>query len=436
MFLQALIILGLILVNGLLAMAEIAVVSARKARLQQRAEAGDERARLALELANDPGDFLSTVQIGITLVGVLAGAFGGATIAGQIAAWLEGFPALARYAEAIAVTTVVLAITYFSLVLGELAPKRLALNNAEGVAAIVAGPMRLLSRVTMPLVRLLSASTHLVLRLAGVRPSDEPPVTEEEIRVLIDQGTQAGVFEEAEQDMVEAVFRLGDRRVDTLMTPRTEIYWLDLEDTAEENRRKLIEAPHGRLPVAWGNLDEVAGIVQSRDLLAQALSGEALNIEAAMIAPLFLPESMQTLKVLDLFRDTRQHIAIVIDEFGGVQGLVTAFDILESIVGDIPSLDRGDEPGITARDDGSWLVDGRLQVDEFKEVLGIASLPGDDQGYFQTMGGFMMTTLGRVPEPADRVEWGGYRFEVVDMDGMRVDKLLISRLGEEGTPRD
>ena len=431
--LEILIILALILINGLLAMAEIAVVSARKARLQQLSNQGNAKARAALALATHPADFLSTVQIGITLVGILAGAFGGATIAKSISASLATFPWLAPYSEAIGVFIVVLLITYFSLVLGELVPKRLGLSNPERIAASAAAPMRFLSRLASPLVRLLGWSTELVLKMFGYKASAEAPVSEEEIKVLIDQGRRAGVFAEAEQDMVEAVFRLGDRTVGTLMTPRTEIVWLDLEDSPEETRRKIIESDHGRYPVASGSLDNLVGIVQAKELLEHALSGQGLDLQATLLQPLIVPASMPALKVLELFRQSRVHTALVIDEFGGLQGLVTVFDILESIVGDIPSAGEVVEAEVVQREDGSWLVDGRLPVDEFKELFRLPSLPDESRGYYQTLGGFVMSYLGRIPSAADNFDWADLHFEVMDMDGFRVDKVLIIPLGDGKT---
>lgn len=427
----------LILFNGVLAMAEIAIVSARKVRLQQRADDGDERARAALDLAEDPADFLSTVQIGITLVGVLAGAFGGATLAARIAPLFELLPALAPYSHAIALVLVVVTITYFSLVLGELAPKRLALNNAEKIAAIIAPPMNFLSRVAAPLVRLLSVSSDLVLQLLGAKKSDEPPITEDEVKVLIELGTQAGVFMEAEQDMVAGVFRLADRYVGSLMTPRTEIVWLDLEDPPEETRRTIIESVHSRLPVAEGDLDHIQGIVQAKGLLSQCLAGKPVDLRATLTPPQFVPESTPALKVLEMFRSSRVHIAMVIDEFGGLMGLVTIIDILEAIVGDIPVTGETGEPEAVQRKDGSWLLDGMLPVDEFKDIFRISSLPDEGKGHYQTLGGFVMTYLGRIPSAGDQFEWGGLRFEILDMDGFRVDKVLVVPSDEaESQPAD
>ena len=429
--LEIILILVLILANGLLAMAEIAIVSARKARLQQRANEGDEKAQAALNLAEDPADFLSTVQVGITLVGILAGAFGGATIASRIAEQLSKVDVLAPYSGAIGLGLVVFMITYLSLIFGELAPKRLALNNPEKTASAVAGPMGVLSRLVSPVVRLLSFSTTLVLRIIGVRPSMEPSVTEEEIRVLIEQGTEAGIFEEAEQDMVEGVFRLSDRRVGTLMTPRHEFIWLDLEDPPEETRRRIVESVHSRFPVASGDLDHIEGIVQAKRLLASSLDNGNLDLEGCLETPFFVPESMQALRVMELFRETGQQLILVIDEFGGVQGMVTPTDILEAIVGELPIIGRSSEPEVIQREDGSWLLDGMLPIDEFEEIFRISSLPNEERGYFQTLGGFIMAYLGRIPTSGDHFEWNALRFEVIDMDGFRVDKILVMPVPKE-----
>ena len=423
---ELVLILALILLNGVLAMAEIATVSARKARLQQLANEGDEKSRQALNLASDPSDLLSTVQIGITLVGILAGAFGGATFADRIAAWLSAIPALAPYANAIALALVVVAITYLSLILGELVPKRLALINPERVIRSLAGPMQLLAKIVHPIVRLLSVSTDLVLRLLGARSADEPPITEEEIKLLIEQGTEAGVFQEAEQDMVAGVFRLGDRRVGSLMTPRTEIYWLDLEDPPEAIRDEIIASPFSRLPVAAGDLDNIRGIVRAKDLLARSLAGQPVDVAATMVEPMFVPESMEALKVLEQFRSSGFQIALVIDEFGGLQGLVTLTDVLESIVGEIPAVDEAGEPEIVQREDGSYLLDGMVPIDEFKAIFRRSRLPNEERGYYQTLGGFIMDYLGRIPNSGDHFDWDGLRFEVVDMDGFRVDKIIVA----------
>jgi len=423
---EILLILALIILNGVLAMSETAVVSSRKARLQQRAEDGDEKAQAALRLAEDPGDFLSTVQVGITLVGILSGAFGGATVAEYLETWLKGYPQVAPYAASLSLVVVVVIITYLSLVIGELVPKALALNNPEDVASRVSGPMQALARLTSPLVRLLSASTRAVLSLLGVETSREPPVTEEEIKVMIEQGTTAGVFDQAEQDMVEAIFRLGDRRVGTLMTPRTEVYWLDLEDSPEQIRQRILHSPFSNLPVAKGNLDRVEGIVQAKDLLAQSLASERLDLAGAIKSAQFVPESLPALQVLERFRASGIHIALVIDEFGGLQGLVTIMDILESIVGEMPMVEAGEDVEILRRPDGSWLLSGMLPIDELLEVLNLKELPEINRGLYETLGGFVMVQLGRIPVSGDSFTLNGIKYEVMDMDGMRVDKVLVT----------
>ena len=422
---EILIVILLLLANGVFAMSEMAIVSARKARLQERANRGDTRARAALELANAPHRFLSAVQIGITLIGILAGAFGSATIATTLATSLERVRFLGPYHHTIAVGIVVVAITYLSMVVGELVPKRLALNNPERIARAVAGPMRALSTIAAPAVRLLTASSDLVFRLLRVRPSTEPPVTEDEIEVLIEQGTQAGVFEEVEQDMMTSVMRLGDRPISAMMTPRQDIVWLDVDDTPDEIRRKIAESTHTRFPVGHGSLDVILGIVRAKDLLVNSLCGQTTDLKATMQRALFVPEAKPALEVIELFRESRTHIALVIDEYGGLLGLVTINDILEGIVGDMPMAGETSEPSAIQREDGSWLLDGLLPLDELQDILKI-ELPEEMRGYYQTLGGFVMTHLGRIPVSADHFTWGRFRFEVMDMDGHRVDKVLVT----------
>lgn len=429
--LEILVIFLLIIANGVFSMSEIAIISSRKARLQQQAEEGDRKARVALDLANAPNLFLATTQIGITLVGILTGAFSGVTISNRLADLLDLIPLLAPYSHSIALGLVVLAITFLSLVLGELVPKRLALNNPERVASLVALPMRLLSKIGSPVVRLLSAVTDLVLRLVRMRPSSEPPITEEEIKFLIDQGTVAGVFEEAEQEMLGRVFRLGDRRVGAIMTHRKRIVWLDINDPPEKNRRKIARSIYSRFPVCQGRLGNVVGVVHVRDLLISTLVGRSFNLKTASRQPLFVHENMHVLKVMELFRESGTQFALVIDEYGTIEGIVTLNDILESVVGDIPSLDELEEPKIVQRDDGSWLVDGTLPADEMRELFDIKQLPGAKSGLYQTLGGFVMTYLKRIPVAGDKFECCGFRFEVVDMDGHRVDKVLIEPVDEK-----
>ncbi|MCX6065526.1 MAG: hemolysin family protein [Chloroflexi bacterium] len=415
---EILIIFLLILLNAVFALSEIAVVSSRKARLQQRINEGDSGAQTALRLAENPNFFLSTVQIGITLIGVLAGAVGGVTIGDALSAQFEKIPALALYAHSLGLGIVVVLITVFSLLLGELVPKRLALHNPERIASVIAGPMLFLSRLFSPIVRLMSGLTDLILALMGVKPSEEPPVTEEELQVLLDQGTQAGVFEESEQDMVEGVFRLNNRRVGSLMTPRSEIAWLDVKDTPDEIRIQIEENLFSRFPVCEDSLDNVIGVIKARDLLLESLHGEPLMLKRNLQLPAYIPETALASKALEMFKADTAEMMIVVDEFGSVQGLLTIYDILEEIVGDIDS-----EPQATQRQDGSWLLDGMLPVEDFKEIFNLRHLPDEEE--YETLGGFVMLHLGRVPKATDRFDWSGLIFEVMDMDGKRVDKVLV-----------
>ncbi|BAZ50749.1 putative hemolysin [Nostoc sp. NIES-4103] len=422
---EILIILVLIIANGVFSMSEMAIVSARKVRLQQLANQGDAKARVALKLAESPNHFLSTVQVGISLIGILTGAFGGATIANRLAPYIQLVPFLGAYSEPISFGLVVLLITYLSLIIGELVPKRLALNNPERIAAIVAIPMRALAAIASPAVYLLSASTEMVLRLLGITPSVEPQVTEEEIKILIEQGTEAGTFEEAEQDMVERVFRLGDRPVSYLMTPRPDIVWLDLEDSAEENRQKIVDSAYSRYPVCQAGLDNVLGVIPVTDLLARSFRSEPLDLTVGLRQPVFVPESTRGLKVLELFKQTITHMALVVDEYGVIQGLVTLNDIMSEIVGDVPAGPGQDEPQAVQREDGSWLLDGMLAVEDFLELFDMEEWESEERGSYQTLGGFVITHLGRIPAAADHFEWQGMRIEVMDMDGNRVDKVLV-----------
>lgn len=422
---EILIILVLIIANGVFSMSEMAIVSARKVRLQQLANQGDAKAMAALKLAESPNHFLSTVQVGISLIGILTGAFGGATIANRLAVYVKLVPLLAPYSEPISFGVVVLIITYLSLIVGELVPKRLALNNPEKIASTVAIPMRALSAIASPMVYLLSASTDLILRVLGITASTEPQVTEEEIKILIEQGTEAGTFEEAEQDMVERVFRLGDRPVSYLMTPRPDIVWLDLDDSAEENRQKMVDSAYSRYPVCQAGLDNVLGVIPVTDLLARSFRGEPLDLTVGLRQPVFVPESTRGLKVLELFKQTITHMALVVDEYGVIQGLVTLNDIMSEIVGDVPSTDGQDQPQAVQREDGSWLLDGMLPVEEFLELFGMEEWESEERGSYQTLGGFVITHLGRIPAAADHFEWQSMRIEVMDMDGNRVDKVLV-----------
>jgi len=426
--LETLVIFLLIAANGVLAMSEIAIIAARKTRLQQSANSGDAGARAALELATHPNRFLATVQIGITLVGILAGAFGGATLAHKIERLAVEVFSLEPYGGIIGVGVVVVGITFFSLVLGELAPKRIALVHAERIASAVAAPMRFLSSLAFPLVRLLGVSTDMVLRIFKVKPSLEPHVTPEEIKILVEQGTALGVFEESEQDMIEGVLRLDERPIGAFMTPRIQMVWIDVGDSPDILRAKIVDSRHSRFPVIQGSFANVLGIVSAKDILKQSLSGQSSNLRQALGPPLFVPETASALRVLELFKREGTHFALVTDEYGGIQGLVTDRDILEAIVGELPSRDEPSESEVIAREDGSWLVDGLLNIDRLKEILQMDILPDEESSRYHTVSGFMMTQLGGIPAVGQHFEWESFRFEVMDMDGRRVDKVLIARV--------
>jgi putative hemolysin len=417
---RILIIVILILISGFFAMSEAAIFAARRSRLQHRANEGDMRAQRALELSGKPNRFLPTVTIGITLVGILSGAIGGAPVADALAAQLEKIPALIPYSHSIALFIVVSLLTFVTMLLGELVPKRIALYNAEKIAGGIAGFMTFVAAVLSPVVWLLAKSTDVMLHLLRVKHTDEPPVTEEELLVQLNEGTQAGVFEEAEQDMVEGVFSLSDQRVNALMTPRNEIVWLDVNDTAPEIRRKVKDCPFSRFPVCDDSLDNVVGVVKAKDLLLADLKNGKQLQEIAR-PPLYVPETAFGSRALEILKEAKREMVLVVDEFGVVQGLLTLADILEEIVG---AFEGG--PQATQRQDGSWLLDGMLQNDEFKEIFNLRRLPDEEE--YETLGGFVMMHLGRIPQATDLFEWNGLRFEVMDMDGKRVDKILVSTI--------
>ena len=430
--LEVTIILLLILLNGLLALSELAIVSSRRVRLQQMAQDGNYGAEVALELAETPNRFLSTVQVGITLVGIFAGAIGGATISRALADLLGEWAFLAPYAGAISLILVVGSITFFTVVLGELVPKRVALQNSERIAAAISRPMRVLSVITWPVVRVLGLATDAVLVIFRLDAQEKTTLTEEEIRMLVEQGAQAGIIEEVERDMVESVFQLGDRSLEAIMTPRTEIIWLDVNANDEEIRQAVKGSSHSRFPVCDGELDKTLGLVRAKDLLADSLGGQRMRLREIMQEPLLAPENARALQVLERFRETGVHLAILVDEYGGIEGLVTSFDILEAIVGDIPTLAEIDQPPIVKRSDGSWLVDGLISVDDFKRAFDIRTLPGE--GKYQSLGGFVVFMLGSLPVPGNHFGYAGYRFEVADMDGRRVDKVILEKGPSEESP--
>jgi len=424
--LQIAVIFLLVLLNGFFAMAEMAVVSSRKARLQHAADLGRGGARLALELKRDPSRFLSTVQIGITVIGVLASVFGGATLAETLQEQLQTVPGfVGRYAATESFVTVVVVIVYVSLVLGELVPKRLALGRPEYIAARLSRLLQVMSVLTRPIERLLSASSNLVLRLVPVRHGEPPPVTEEEITLMLREATAAGHFQAQETAMVQMVFRLSDRRVSTVMRPRTQVELLDLTDSEAENRRKIRDSDYSRFPVVEDGPQHLLGVVQVKDLLTQILAERPFDIRGAVKPPIYLPNTVTALRALEIFKKSGAPMALVVDEYGDFEGVLTLHDILQSLVGDIADPTDAGSQAVVRRDDGSWLVDGLVPVDEIKDLTGLKELPGEDSVDFQTLGGFLMARINRVPQVGDRVMVMGFRFEVVDMDGRRVDRVLV-----------
>jgi putative hemolysin len=424
--LELVVLLFLVLANGLFAMSENALVAARKSRLEDWAEKGNAKAKVLLELADNPTQFFSTVQIGMTLTGILTGVFIGRILANRLSAILDEVAGLQPYSDAIAVAAVVVCVTFFSVVVGELVPKRIALGHAERVATFMAVPMRMISRLSSPVVWLSSAATDLIFRVMGSRPVQQPPVTEEEIKGLIQQGTAAGVFDATEQDMIEAVISLGDKSARALMTPRNQIVWLDITDPAEEIRRKVAESGHSRFPVCNGSLDDVVGITQTKDLLSHAFTGKPIDLRTSSQAPVFAPRSMTALQILEHIKSSGSHLVLVIDEYGGIEGLLTHHDLLEAIAGDIPFDERRPDRKAVQRPDGSWLLDGMLAIQEFKEIFALDDLPGEKKDAYQTLGGFVFTRMGRVPTTGEYFDWNRLRFEIADMDGKRIDKVLVS----------
>ncbi|MBW7888974.1 MAG: HlyC/CorC family transporter [Bacteroidetes bacterium] len=426
--LEIFIVILLILLNGVFSLSEIAIVSARKSRLQLLANKGNKRASVALNLANNPDLFLSTVQAGMTLVGILAGAYGGVTLSDNVTIYLEELNLFGSYAHSISLVLVVIAITYFTIIVGELLPKQLALRNAEPLALVMAVPMQTLSAMMNPVVQFLSFSTNILIRLFHIKNSSEPPVTDEEIKVMIAQGTKAGMFEEAEQDMVENVFRLGDKHANAFMTPRTEIIWLDSDDPLQENLKKISDHAHSFFPVCKNAIDNVIGILNVKDLLHKAIAGEPLSLESKLLRqPLFVIESISALQLLEQFKEHGTHLALLVDEYGGIQGIITINDILQAVVGEELNKKEKDDPYIIRRADGSFLIDGALLIDEFKEFFSL-ELTEEETGNYQTVAGFVINQMGKIPAAGQFFQWNDLRIEVIDMDGNRVDKLLIRKL--------
>lgn len=427
MTLEIAVIFALLLANGLFAMSEIAVVSARKARLRQRAEAGNSRARAALELAENPNRFLATVQVGITLVGTLAAAFGGARVAGSLAGVLAQVPWLEPYAQPLSFGLVVAAITLASLIIGELVPKRLGLANPEGIAAFIAGPLGALSRIVSPLVTLLGWGTDAVLKLFRIEAKPVVEVTEEEVGLLVREGMRAGVFHPSEPAMVEGVLALDRLALGELMTPRAKIIWVNVHEPHDAIWHKIVVSGHTTFPVYDGNRDHVVGVVTVKAIYANLAAGIPPRVKDLMTPPLVVPATQSASTLLETFKRTGKHIALVADEFGGIVGLVSLHDIMEAIIGELPSPDERLKPRAKRREDGSVLVDAIIELDEFARVVPDFQLPPAAGRHYQTFAGFIMQQLGRVPAEGEAFDWSGYRVEVIDMDGHRVDKVLLMR---------
>lgn len=424
MILEIFIILGLILLNGLFSMSEIAVISARRIRLEQLADQGRKAARRALELANEPNNFLSTIQIGITAIGILTGVFGGAGLKDALGHRLNQIPALEGYGEGIGIVTVVLSITFLTLILGELVPKRIAMSNPEAISISVAPLMQRVALVARPAVWLLGQTTSGVLRLLQIRQAQEQSITEEEIKALIAQGTMEGTFLPMEKKIVERVFLLGDRRVSSIMLPRLEITFLNLHDSTEAHKSKLRKGLHTYFPVCNGNIDNVVGVVRSKDLLLNYLEGKT-SLDSILRKPLFVPETTRVYTLLSMLQEAGVTMALVVDEFGSVQGMVTLIDIFRSLIGEMGDMDYPEDI-LRQREDGSWLVDGTYSFDEFCARTGFRLEDDTDTSVYSTLAGFVLYHLQRLPQAGDAIDIAGFRFEVVDMDGNRVDKLLVS----------
>lgn len=430
MLVEMVVVVVLLLINGFFAMSELALVSSRQARLEMLATDGHRGARVALRLLENPGRMLSTVQIGITLVGVLAGAFSGATLALRFAGVLQDAGFSVATADAVAVAVVVSAVTYLSLIVGELVPKQIALANPERIAAGVAPFMRGLAAVSLPAIWLLDVSSRWVLALLRITRQGDQRVSEEEIRALVREATSAGTVEPAEREMITEVMRLGDRSVRAVMTPRTDLDWVDLDAGIDAAVARLIASPHARLPAAQGRIDEVRGVLVAKDVLAAVVSGTQPSLMDLVREVPALHDQADALAALRLLKDSRIDMALVVDEYGSFEGVVTAADLLQAIAGAFREHDDADDPGIFRREDGSWLLDGMLPVDQLWNLLAIREPKDDDEDY-HTIAGFVLARLRRMPVAGDRFDWEGWRFEVVDMDGRRIDKILVGPIDAE-----
>jgi putative hemolysin len=423
-----LIILGLILLNGIFAMSEIALVSSKRMRLQKLAESGSRGARKALELAEHPSRFLSTVQVGITLIGIFNGAFGEASLVAKLAPELAPLPVIGEYAREVALGIVVIGITFSSLILGELVPKRIAMQYPEPIAAVIARPMHMLSQAMAPFVKILTMATDFMLRILGLHKKKEDVITEEEIAGLLREGTDAGVFEKTEHDIVTRALRLDDQPVAALMTPRMDIHYIDLEDPLEVNLMKIAESPYNRFPVCKGDVSNVVGVIHAGDLFEQTIRGKPIDIAAAVKPALFVPETISAMQLLETLKKNRAELALIVDEYGEIEGMVTLSDVMGELVGDVSVVDENRQDDAVRREDGSWSLDAGISIDRFRELLETdVRFPEEASGNYHTLAGFVMTWLGHVPKISEHFEWQGYRFEIADMDRNRIDRLLVAK---------
>ena len=427
-----LIILVLILLNGVFAMSELALVSAKRMRLERRAEEGSHGARTAIALADDPSHFLSTVQVGITLIGIFTGAFGEASLVSRLTPQIEAVGPLAPYAYEIALFIVVLSITFVSIVLGELVPKSIAMRYPEAMATLIAPPLNLLSKIMAPFVKVLSLTTEAIVRLFGIHDAKEEAPTEEDITGMFKEGTDAGLFEKTEYDIVSRALRLDDRHLKALMTPRVDLVMIDLDAERQDALELITCHTYSRFPVYRGDRAQILGYVKVRDLLAQSVrhgSLEAVNIEAAVQDILFVPETVSAMVLLELFKKNRAELALIVDEYGDIQGMVTLSDVMSALVGDVTVIGEEHDPDAVQRQDGSWLLDGGVDLDRFRDLMNAAvRFPDEELGAYHTLAGFVLYQFGYIPKTSEFFEWDGYRIEVVDMDGNRIDRILVQQL--------
>lgn len=428
--LKIIIIIILIIFTGYLSMAELAVVSIRKAKMQKYLEEGNKNAQIVFDLLDDPNEFLSTVQIGISLIGVLTGAFGGVTLAEPLSKYISFLP----YSGPVSVAIVVIVTTYLTLVIGEIVPKVIALNDPERISLKVAKSMVVLSKISKPVSFVLAKSSSFLLWLMRIENKEDDIVTEEEIELMIKEGREDGTIEQEEEDIIKRVFKLDDQKVESIMTPRNEIIWIDLEDDRDVNKVKIIESKRSIFPIAKGELDDFIGVVQAKDILSVMFTDEKFDVHKIVKEPLVVSEHLETLELLKEFKENQEyvHMSLVVDEFGSVEGLITLNDLLEGIVGDIPGIDEEDDPKAIERKDGTWLIDGRYPIDRFKELFELKEpLPDEEEDGYTTLAGFILSLSGTIPDEEDKYECGRFIFEIIDIDGHQIDKILVTDLGPE-----